>query len=254
MGSINGVGVLRGQRHIYPSKTDPSTLQVQCSPQAFQQPVYNKCKVRWSRVLRRPLSSQWFFVWDIKLSPHLAVHNTGISLLWFASSFWVFFFFLSIYWTIERFLHPPLESICARPCGGCVIGTVVGQSEDRKLPAKLDLSINNQRSSTRFCGKFCCGTVVILFVFIFTVGISAGIIFERSLNIPWKVSPLWKSFVWNIVFQRFDFKSFGRVVSVNSFDFASDKPAANASVLKNFWSRKRIVFLSTQNSFSSQWS
>ena len=29
MESINGIGVLRGQRHIYPSKIDPSTHRVQ---------------------------------------------------------------------------------------------------------------------------------------------------------------------------------------------------------------------------------
>ena len=57
---------------------------------AFQQPVYNKCKVRWLRVLARPLQAvhNVFFVWDIKMCPQLTVHNTGISLL-LSTSVWV---------------------------------------------------------------------------------------------------------------------------------------------------------------------
>ena len=70
---------------------------------AFQQPVYNKCKVRWLRVLARPLQAvhNVFFVWDIKLCPQLTVHNTGISLL-LSTSVWVL-------------LSPPIERRETRP-------------------------------------------------------------------------------------------------------------------------------------------
>ena len=69
---------------------------------AFQQPVYNKCKVRWLRVLARPLQAVHnVFLSETKLCPQLTVHNTGISLL-LSTSVWVL-------------LSPPIERRETRP-------------------------------------------------------------------------------------------------------------------------------------------
>ena len=151
MGSTNGVGVLRGQRHIYPSKIEPSTPRVQVLPARFSATCLQQMQSSVVEGLNKTAisGSQWFFIWYIKLSPQLTVHNTGISLLWFASCF---FFLIHL---LNNWTFPP-------PSPGKYLNTSMCAN-----------NLSNDFIRLQIYSKH-----------------SAGIIFERSLNIPWRVSPL----------------------------------------------------------------
>ena len=95
------------------------------------------------------------------------------------------------------------------------VETVVGQSEDRKLPALLDLSITHQNKSSETCRmfhhitlrKFCWGAVCALSSLGNYRKHSEGIVFAKCLNIPQRVSSPKRSPLCNAVFQRFNSES-----------------------------------------------
>ena len=74
-----------------------------CSPQGFSATCLQQMQGSVVEGLSQTATSgsQWFFVWDIRLCPQLAVHNTGISLL-LSTSVWVL-------------LSPPMELRETRP-------------------------------------------------------------------------------------------------------------------------------------------
>ena len=129
----------------------------------------------------------------------------------------------------KRDFHRLLESICNRQvlplCFHALwleFETAVGQSEDRKLPALLDLSITHQNKSSETCRmfhhitlrKFCWGAVCTLSSLGNYRKHSAGIAFAKYLKNPQRVSSLKRSPLWNIVFQGFNTESLVKLILI----------------------------------------